>query len=330
MDQTAGQFGASRLYPHLEPYDRRRVEAGSGHVLYVEQSGNPDGPPVVVLHGGPGGGCSPFMRRFFDPQHYRVVMFDQRGCGLSTPHASIEANTTAHLIADIELLRKTLGIGAWTVFGGSWGATLALAYAQAHPASVSGLVLRGVFLGRDEELDWFYGGGAARFWPERWRDFCAPIPPAERGDMIAAYHRRLFSGDRELERRVARHWTIWESGLAGLDIPYPGAASPEYARAFARLECHYFHHRCFLDEGQLLRDRHLIEHLPCQIVQGRYDMVCPPHSAWQLAQGWPGCRLHMIPASGHALSEPRIAAALVSIMDGLRASGAHGNACAHG
>ncbi|MFV0409252.1 MAG: prolyl aminopeptidase [Paracoccus sp. (in: a-proteobacteria)] len=318
MDQTAGQIGASRLYPYIEPFDRRKIEVGDGHMLYTEQSGNPDGQPVVVLHGGPGGGCSPFMRRFFDPAHYRIVLFDQRGCGLSTPHAGVIANTTQHLVADIETIRTALGIDAWMVFGGSWGATLALAYAEAHPEAVSALILRGVFLARQRELDWFYGGGAAQFWPERWRDYCAPIPEDERADMIGAYHRRLFSGDEAEERRLARHWIMWENGLAAMDIAHPSSASPDYARAFARLECHYFYKVCFLDENQLLKERHRIEHIPCRIVQGRYDMVCPPLSAFALAEGWDGCGLHMIPASGHALSEPRIAAELVRIMDEMR------------
>ncbi len=318
MDRTSGQIGAARLYPHIEPFDRRKVEVGDGHVLYVEQSGNPDGVPVVVLHGGPGGGCSPFMRRFFDPAHYRCVLFDQRGCGLSAPHASVTANTTQHLIADIEVIRRALRIDSWHVFGGSWGATLALAYAQTHPAPVTGLILRGVFLAMQAELDWFYGGGAARFWPDRWQDFCEPIPERERDDMIAAYHRRLFSGDEAEERRAARTWIMWENGLAGMDIAHPGAASPAYARAFARLESHYFRNNCFLDEGQLLRNRDRIAHIPCQIVQGRYDMVCPPVAAWALAEGWRNCRLRMVPSSGHALSEPRIAGELVTVMDELK------------
>ncbi|WBU60099.1 prolyl aminopeptidase [Paracoccus albus] len=318
MDRTAGQFGAARLYPHIDPFDRRKIDVGDGHVLYVEQAGNPHGEPVVVLHGGPGGGCSPYMRRFFDPSHYRAILFDQRGCGLSTPHASVIANTTDHLVADIEVIRKALNIPQWSVFGGSWGATLALAYAQRHPGAVTALILRGVFLAMQAELDWFYGGGAARFWPERWQDFCEPIPEAERGDMIAAYHRRLFSGNETEERRLARHWIMWENGLAAMDVANPGAASPGYARAFARLECHYFRNSCFLEEAQLLRNRHKIEHIPCQIVQGRYDMVCPPVGAWALAKDWQNCRLRMVPGSGHALSEPRITAELVAVMDELR------------
>lgn len=318
MDRMSGQIGAARLYPPLEAFDRRWIGVGDGHTLYVEQSGNPDGQPVVLLHGGPGGGCNPYMRRFFDPAHYRIVLFDQRGCGKSTPHASVEANTTGHLVSDIEAIRETLAIPRWHVFGGSWGATLALAYAQVHPDFVLSLILRGVFLATQAELDWFYGGGAARFWPERWADFCAPIPEQEQGHMIAAYHRRLFSGERDAEARLARDWVMWENGLAGMDVARPGAPPADYARAFARLECHYFHNQCFLSEGQLLRDRHLIEHIPCQIVQGRYDMVCPPINAWRLAQDWHGCRLRMIASSGHALSEPLIAAELVSVMDEIR------------
>ncbi|SMO82927.1 prolyl aminopeptidase Serine peptidase. MEROPS family S33 [Paracoccus laeviglucosivorans] len=302
----------------VEPFDQRRIDMGDGHVIYLEQSGNPEGVPVIVLHGGPGGGCSPYMRRFFDPAHYRTILFDQRGCGRSRPHAEVDKNTTQHLIHDIQVIRQDLEIERAVLFGGSWGATLAVAYAEAHPESVLALVLRGVFLGRREELDWFYGGGAARFFPDRWADFLAPIPEAERGDLIAAYHRRLFSGDRAQEVRHAQPWVMWENALAGLEISGPGHAPPDYARAFARLENHYFVNGCFLEENQLLRDRHRIEHLPAVIVQGRYDMVCPPHTAWELADGWHKAELRLVPASGHALSEPRIAAELVRVMDGFR------------
>lgn len=294
------------------------LEVGDGHSLYVEQCGNPDGMPVIVLHGGPGGGCSPFMRRFFDPEFYHVILFDQRGCGRSRPTASVEANTTQHLIADIELIRETLGVSSWLLFGGSWGATLALAYAEAHPAHCRGLVLRGVFLGMQSELDWFYGGGAGRFFPDLWARFCDPIPPKERDDLIAAYHARLFSEDRGRQGRYALPWLMWENALAGLQTSAASHAPPEYARAFARLENHYFSNRCFLEEGQLLRNRHRIAHLPAVIVQGRYDMVCPPLSAWKLAEGWEKCDLRLVPASGHALSEPRITMELVRVMDGLR------------
>ncbi len=294
------------------------IEVGDGHSLYVEECGNPEGRPVLVLHGGPGGGCSPFMRRFFDPAHYRVVLFDQRGCGRSRPTASVHANTTPHLIADIAQIRDRLDIPRWLLFGGSWGATLALAYAEAHPDHVTGLILRGVFLGTRAELDWFYGGGAARFFPDLWAQFQEPIPQAERDDMIGAYHRRLFDSDLGRQTRFAQPWLMWENALAGLQSSAVSHAPAEYARAFARLENHYFTHGCFLQEGQLLRDRHRIQHLPAVIVQGRYDMVCPPASAHALAQDWKGCDLRLVPASGHALSEPRITAELVAVMDMIR------------
>lgn len=309
---------SARLYPSMEPYERRIIDVGDGHKLYVEECGNPQGRPVLILHGGPGGGCSPYMRRFFDPKHYRVVLFDQRGCGRSKPAASVEANTTAHLIADILRICDDLGIAKTILFGGSWGATLALAFAQAHPERVCGLVLRGVFLGRQLELDWFYGGGAGRFFPDLWERFCDLIPESERGNIIAAYHKRLFSDDIGQQERYALPWLIWENALAGLQSNASGYAPSEYARAFARLENHYFANHCFLDEGQLLRDRHRIEHLPAIIVQGRYDMVCPPLSAYELAQGWERCDLRIVPASGHALSEPQITAELVKVMNAIR------------
>ncbi|AUH33650.1 prolyl aminopeptidase [Paracoccus tegillarcae] len=322
MDRLAGQNGVTtgRLYPDTRPFDQRMIDRGDGHQIYVEQCGNPDGCPVLVLHGGPGGGCSPFMRRFFDPAHYRVVLFDQRGCGRSRPTASVEANTTAHLIGDIEAIRQLLKINDWTLFGGSWGATLALTYAQAHPQHVTAIVLRGVFLGMQTELDWFYGGGAGRFFPDLWARFREMIPLAERDDMIAAYHRRLFDDDPAIQARFALPWLIWENALAGLHSQPSSTAPVEYARAFARLENHYFANRCFLDEGQLLRDRHRIEDIPAIIVQGRYDMVCPPRSAWRLSKGWDRCRLTIVPAAGHALSETPIAAELVRTMDELRDS----------
>ncbi|MBK4214766.1 prolyl aminopeptidase [Paracoccus caeni] len=320
MDRMAEQIAASdgRLHPATEPFARHMIDVGDDHTLYVEQCGNPEGLPVIVLHGGPGGGCSPFMRRFFDPEFYHIVLFDQRGCGRSRPTASVEANTTQHLIADIELIRDRLCIDRWLLFGGSWGATLALAYAEAHPGHVRGLILRGVFLGMQTELDWFYGGGAGRFFPDLWQRFCDPIPQSEQGDLIAAYHRRLFSDDRGRQGRFALPWLMWENALAGLQTSPASHAPPEYARAFARLENHYFSNRCFFEEGQLLKNRHRIEHLPAVIVQGRYDMVCPPLSAWKLADGWEKCDLRLVPASGHALSEPRITMELVRVMDGLR------------
>jgi proline iminopeptidase len=260
------------------------------------------------------------MRRYFDPTVYRVVLFDQRGCGRSRPHASITANTTWHLVADIETIRTDLGIDQFICFGGSWGATLALVYAIRHPDRVRHLVLRGVFLMTQGELDWFYGGGAGAFFPELWSRFVNAIPPAERGDLITAYHDRLFSGNLMEETRVGRIWANWENALASVHSEGPMGESPaEYARAFARLENHYFHNGGFLQEdGWILRERHRIRHIPAVIVQGRYDMICPPVSAYRLAEGWDKCELNMVPLAGHALSEPAISAELVRVMDRLR------------
>ena len=317
MDKVSGHKSAVQyLYPPVEPFDRRMLDVGDGHSIYVEQSGHPDGLPVVVLHGGPGGGCSPAMRRYFDPAIYRIILFDQRGCGRSRPHASVEANTTWHLVADIEHIRETFGISQWIVFGGSWGATLALIYAQTHPDRAMHLVLRGVFTMTEAELRWFYGGGAGAFWPETWARFCAPIPERERGDLIAAYHKRLFSGRLNEEITYARTWSAWENALATVQSTGVGGDSPaDYARAFARLENHYFTHRGFLEhDGQILDRMGDIAHVPGTIVQGRYDMICPPATAHRIADAWPRCDLRMIPVAGHALSEPGISADLVRVM----------------
>ena len=318
MDKHSDQKRAVQyLYPPTDPYDQRMLDVGQGHRVYVEQCGNPSGIPVVVLHGGPGGGCSPAMRRYFDPEHYRVILFDQRGCGRSRPHASVAHNTTWHLVDDIELIRRTLDIDAWIVFGGSWGATLALIYAQAHPARVRKIVLRGVFLMTQRELDWFYGGGAGRFWPEVWARFEALIPEDERGDLIAAYNRRLFSGDVAMETRFARAWSSWENALASIHSTGKGGEAPgDYARAFARLENHYFTNAGFLEfDGQILAHAGRIKHIPGTIVQGRYDMICPPESAYALSNAWPNSDLKLIRTAGHALSEPGISAELVRTMD---------------
>jgi len=308
------------LYPPVEPFDQRMLAVGEGHRLYVEQCGNPSGIPVVVFHGGPGGGCSPAMRRYFDPSVYRIILFDQRGCGRSRPHASVEDNTTWHLVRDIELIRETLGIDRWVVFGGSWGATLGLIYAEAHPDRVAYLVLRGVFLMTEPELDWFYGGGAGKFWPDVWRRFTAMVPEDERGDLITAYNKRLFSGEVLEETRFARAWAGWENALASIHSEGLVGESPaEYARAFARLENHYFTHRGFLEEdGQILRDAGKLADIPGTIVQGRYDMICPPVSAHALSERWARADLRMMGLSGHALSEPRISAELVRVMDRFR------------
>lgn len=318
MDKVAGHKSAAQyLYPQLAPFDQRMLDVGDGHRVYMEQCGNPRGLPVIVLHGGPGGGCSPAMRRYFDPNIYRIVLFDQRGCGRSRPHASIEANTTWHLIADIERIREALGIDTWLVFGGSWGATLALIYGQTHADRVQHLVLRGVFLMTQAELTWFYGGGAGQFWPDVWARFTDIIPAEERGDLIAAYNRRLFSGDLPVETRFARAWAAWENALASIDADGTGGDSPsEYARAFARLENHYFTNAGFLEaDGQILRDVGQLAEVPGTIVQGRFDMICPPISAQRLHAAWPRSELRIIPRAGHALSEPGISAELVRTTD---------------
>lgn len=321
MDKVSGQKRAvAYLYPPIDPFDQRMMDVGDGHSIYVEQCGNPKGIPVVVLHGGPGGGCSPSMRRYFDPAHYRIVLFDQRGCGRSRPHASVEDNTTWHLVSDIEAIRTALGIDRWIVFGGSWGATLALIYAQAHPVRAAFLALRGVFLMTKKELAWFYGGGAGSFWPDLWARFSGLIPDEERADMIAAYHKRLFSGDRATETRFARAWAGWENALASIENNGPLGESPaEYARAFARLENHYFINQGFLErDGQILEDMEKIADVPGTVVQGRYDMICPPASAVALTDRWPAGDLRIVPLAGHALSEPGISAELVRVTDMLR------------
>ena len=322
MDHRSGQKRAVEfLYPPVDPFDQRMIDVGDGHRVYVEQVGNPTGIPVLVLHGGPGGGCSPAMRRYFDPSVFRVVLFDQRGCGRSRPHAEVEANTTWHLVQDIETIRQLLGVDRWICFGGSWGATLALVYAISHPDRVARLVLRGVFLATKAELDWFYGGGAGAFYPDLWARFAGAVPEGERGDLIGAYHRRLFSGNLMEEARFGRVWANWENALASVHYDGFGGESPaDYARAFARLENHYFLNGGFLEaDGWILKNRGRIEHIPATIVQGRQDMICPPVSAWRLAQGWPKASLRFVALAGHALSEPGISEALVQTMDSLRA-----------
>lgn len=321
MDRMADpRRGTEPLFPPIEPFDRRMIEVDSGHSLYVEQCGHPQGQPVLVLHGGPGGGCSPVMRRFFDPAHYRLILFDQRGCGRSRPHASVEANTTWHLVDDIETIRKTLGIDRVILFGGSWGATLALIYAITHPERVAHLVLRGVFLMTQAELQWFYGGGAGAFFPSEWARFASAVPEDERGDLIAAYHRRLFSGDRVQETRLARIWSGWENALASITSEGAHVETPaDYARAFARLENHYFRNAGFLPhDGWIEANKTVLRDLPAHIVQGRYDMICPPTAAWRLAQDWPKADLRLVGLAGHALSEPAITAGLLRIMRGLQ------------
>jgi proline iminopeptidase len=300
---------ASALYPAIKPYRRGRLRVSALHDLYFEESGNPRGKPVVFLHGGPGGGTSPAMRRFFNPRRYRIVLFDQRGCGKSRPHASLVANTTWDLVADIERLREHLQIRRWQVFGGSWGSTLALAYAQTHPERVTELVLRGIFMLRRWELEWFYQdpGGAAALFPDLWEEYLKPIPVAERGDMMRAYHRRLTSEDPATLLAAARAWSIWEGATSYLRFKADYVAQfddPSFAAAFARIECHYFINAGFLSsDAQLLEQVGRIRHIPGVIVQGRYDVVCPMKSAWDLHRAWPEAELRIVPDSGHSAFE---------------------------
>ncbi len=301
MRNSDSQIGAGRqLYPVIQPYFYQMLEVSDNHTLYVEECGNPDGIPVVVLHGGPGGRCSPSMRRFFHPDVYRIILFDQRGCGRSTPHASVEDNTTWHLVEDIERIRKHLGVENWIVFGGSWGATLSLVYAQTHPTTVRHLVLRGVFLMTQYELNWFYGGGVARFFPEEWQAFTELLPAAERDNIIDGYAKRLFGSDDAERVKFARAWTGWETSLASLESHIsPNAAPAAYACAFARIENHYFSNKGFLQmDGQIMRDIHIIKDIPGTIVQGRYDMICPPDTAQRLHNAWPTSRLIMLQKRG--------------------------------
>ncbi len=308
----------AELHPEREPYAEYSLDVGDGHVLHIEESGNPDGKPVIVLHGGPGGGVSPKMRQFFDAEAYRAILFDQRGAGRSTPKASVEANTTWHLVDDIEKIRQHLGIERWMVFGGSWGSTLALAYSQAHPERVTEMVLRGIFLLRPSELDWMYQDGASHIYPDVWEQYLEPIPVAERDDLMAAYHRRLF-GDDDTERlRCARAWTEWEHRVSYLDPREPDD-SDEQAIAFARIENHYFVNKGFLrTPDQLLDDVGRIRHIPTIIVQGRYDVVCPIRSAWDLHRAWPEADLRISPHAGHSMFDDQNTSSLVDACDEYR------------
>lgn len=303
------------LFPPIEPYNHGWLSVGDGHEIYYEESGNPSGKPCLFVHGGPGGGASPAARQFFDPDKYRIVLFDQRGCGRSKPHASIEANTTWHLINDIELIRETLGIDRWLVFGGSWGSTLSLAYAQSHPERVTELVLRGIFLLRAQELQWFYQHGASELYPDAWQHYLAPIPDAERHDLISAFHSRLTSEDPEVRLSAARAWSVWEASTSFLIQNEDFMAQldePEAALAMARIECHYFVNGGFFESpNQLLGAVDKIRHIPCVIVQGRYDVVCPPTTAWDLHRAWPEADFKLIANAGHSAFDPANAAALI-------------------
>ncbi|RUM94435.1 MAG: prolyl aminopeptidase [Thiothrix sp.] len=290
------------------------LEIDDGLRLYIEQCGTPDGLPVVFLHGGPGAGCEPYHRRFFDPQRYRIILFDQRGAGQSTPHASLESNTTTDLVADIETIRKHLGVDRWVVFGGSWGSTLGLAYAETHPQRVLGLILRGIFLCRDEDIHWFYQHGASRLFPDYWQDFIAQIPEDERENLVSAYYQRLTGEDEVTRMRAAEAWSLWEGRCATL-LPSPELTShfaqPYFALSLARIECHYFMNKSFMRPNQLLEDAAILKDIPGVIVHGRYDSICPVDQAWALHRAWPRSELKIIPDAGHAASEPGITQALL-------------------
>jgi proline iminopeptidase len=305
-------------YPEIEPYASGMMDTGDGHMVYWERVGTPGAKPAVFLHGGPGGGLSPSQRRIFDPQRYDVMLFDQRGCGRSRPFASLEANTTWHLVADIERLREMMGVESWLVCGGSWGSALALAYAQKHPERVTEMVLRGVFTLRRWELQWYYQHGASLLFPDKWEHFLSPVPEEERGDLIAAYNRLLTGTDRVEQMRAAKEWARWEGETITLmpDLSVSGSFyDDDYALAFARLENHYFINGGWLEEGQLLRDAHLLRHIPAVIVQGRYDAACPPQTAWDLHRAWPEAEFHMVEGAGHAMSQPGILDRVIDATD---------------
>ncbi|KJR07318.1 prolyl aminopeptidase [Gordonia sihwensis] len=313
------------LYPPIEAYESGHLNVGDGQEIYWETSGDPDGKPVVFVHGGPGGGTAPRQRRFFDPARYRVVLFDQRGCGQSRPHIAdggdLSVNTTDHLIADMEALRVHLGIDAWQVFGGSWGSTLGLAYAQAHPERVTELVLRGIFLLRRSEIDWYYNGGAANIFPDLWETYLDPIPEDQRGgDLVEAYHRILTGADRERAQRAATAWSTWENKTSYLLPQCNSDQTDRFDLAFATIENHYFMNRGFLADGQLLANIDRIAHIPAVIVQGRYDVVCPMRSAWDLHRAWPAAQLEIVDDAGHASFEPGIVHHLVEATDGFARS----------
>lgn len=305
-------------YPEIEPYASGHLDTGDGHSIYWERVGTPGAKPAVFLHGGPGGGLSPNQRRAFDPARYDVLLFDQRGCGKSTPFASLDNNTTWDLVADIERLREMIGVERWLVFGGSWGSTLALAYAETHPERATEIVLRGIFTLRRWELEWYYQKGASLLFPDKWERFVAPIPVAERGDIMAAYRARLTGSDRTAQVAAAREWARWEGETITL-LPDPDVSSAfygeDYALAFARIENHYFVHAGWMEDGQLIRDAGKLRAIPAVIVQGRYDIACPPQIAWDLHRAWPEAEFHMVEGAGHALSQPGILHHLIEATD---------------
>jgi len=306
------------LYPEIKPNAQHRIAVDPPHELYVEESGNPEGMPVLVVHGGPGGGCEDYHRQFFDAERYRIILMDQRGAGRSRPLAALEGNTTQALVADMEIVRNFLGIDQWVLFGGSWGSTLSLVYAQTHPERVSGLVLRGIFLCRPEDIKWFYQYGASRVFPDYWQDFLAQIPENEHGDLVSAYYRRLTSSNELEQIQAAKAWSVWEGRCATLH-PNPGVVEhfghPHVAIALARIECHYFMNQAFLEPDQIIRNAGLLKDIPGILVHGRYDMVCPLDNALALSKSWPGAELRIIRDAGHSASEPAIVDALMRAVD---------------
>jgi proline iminopeptidase len=307
------------LYPPRAAYNEGKLQVSQLHTIHFEESGNPQGKAIVLLHGGPGGGCPPYYRQYFHPEKWRLVMFDQRGCGKSTPHAELRENTTWDLVSDIEKLRQHLDIEKWIVFGGSWGSTLSLAYSQTHPDRCTGLILRGMFMLRQKELHWFYQEGTSNIFPDTWKEYLKPIPIDERDDLIKAYYKRLTSPDMQVRQEAARAWSIWEASTSKLFLDQhlmQAFGETQFAEAFARIECHYFINKGFLDtEDQLLRNVDRIRHIPGVIVQGRYDVVCPMISAWELHQAWPESEFVVIPDAGHSMSEPGIMSALLEATD---------------
>jgi len=308
------------LYPEIKPNSSTMLEVDAPHEIYVEECGNPQGLPVLFVHGGPGAGCESYHRRFFDPNIYRIVLFDQRGAGRSRPHAHLEDNTTAALVADMERIRESLGIDSWVLFGGSWGSTLSLVYAETHSERVLALVLRGIFLCRDEEIDWFYRQGANRVFPDYWEDFLAPLSDSERADPVGAHYRRLVGNDELARMSSAKAWSIWEgraSSLRPKQSVVDFFSDPHTALALARIECHYFVNHCFLEPNQILRDAQRLQGIPGTIVHGRYDMVCPLENAWALSQAWPQAQLRIVADAGHSATEPATVDALIQATDAL-------------
>lgn len=310
-------------FPDIQPYRTGRLKVSDLHEIYYEEVGNPKGSPILFIHGGPGGGVEPSHRQYYDPAHYRIILFDQRGCGQSTPYADLRENTTWDLVGDIEKLRTHIGIEKWIVFGGSWGSTLSLIYAETHPERVRGLILRGIFLCRKKEIDWFYQDGASHIFPDVWQEYLKVIPENERVDMVTAYYKRLTSQDRLVRMQAAKAWSVWEGATSKLipDLSFISTfGTDEFAEAFARIECHYFINKIWLrSDNQILEDIYKIRHIPCEIVHGRYDVVCPVENAWDLHRAWPESHLHIVPDAGHSAKEPGILNKLIEATERFKA-----------